>query len=152
MLALHNKQNKKTEGISQEDDKELEMEIKILISAMELWLWIITCYSYIAGLFLLIYHCLSSSLTFISKIPSLFWPDPSPPSPQKLSFYVCSTNFRFPVASNFSLRSPFCVNLCLSPSYIASSFTSSQSFLKGNYRDLPNWKESKGVLALATVN
>ena len=36
MLALHNKQNKKTEGISQEDDKELEMEIKILISAMEL--------------------------------------------------------------------------------------------------------------------
>lgn len=93
---------------------------------------------------MLTYHCsfLSYSLTSISSIPSRFFPEPSPPSPQYLSYSVCSTICLLPVDSSSSRNLGFCLNFRPSPFFMTCSFTCYQSALKGVVLSFPLLKAS----------
>ena len=69
----------------------------------------------------------NSDLTFIRSLPRWFCPEPSPPSPQYLSFLVCSTSFLSPVPSSMSLNSLCWENFAKRALYITFCLTCSQS-------------------------
>ena len=83
-----------------------------------------------AKIFFIYHFYLSSSLSFIKRMPNMFLPDPFPPSAQYLSFDVCSISSAGSVSRSCSLSSSFYVNFHLRTCIITSSLTSSQSFLK----------------------
>ena len=72
-----------------------------------------------------------SARTRMSVFPSMFWPEPSPPSPQNRSFCVCSVISRVPVKSN-SLRRYSAWNFDRRMRYIISHRTSNQSGLSSS--------------------
>ena len=57
----------------------------------------------------------------------MFRPEPSPPSPQKLSFSVCSMMLESPVANRRATSSGCCSNFAPTTFRMTSTFTASQS-------------------------
>lgn len=114
---------------------------------MMMWTFYLTACLHIGEFKSFFLQPLSSSRSFIRSIPSLFFPEPSPPSAQYLSLLVCSTNLLSFVSRSIFLSSSCWVNLNLNPSYMNCSFTCCQSYLRGVLVCLPSRKASTGALA-----